>query len=56
MRTWKKTFTDTLNTIFDSMLRMRLEELIALDRTNGLSTEERREFWEIRQALEKSKI
>ncbi|TGB84002.1 DNA primase [Escherichia sp. E3659] len=52
----EKTFTDTLNTIFDSMLRMRLEELIALDRTNGLSTEERREFWEIRQALEKSKI
>ncbi|EFH3261156.1 DNA primase [Escherichia coli] len=52
----EKTFTDTLNTIFDSMLRMRLEELIALDRTNRISTEERREFWEIRQALEKSKI
>lgn len=49
----KKMFTDTLNRIFDAMLEQRLEELIARDRTHRLSSEERREYWEIRQALEK---
>lgn len=49
----EKMFTDTLNSIFDSMLILRQEELIARDRTHGLSNEERREFWEIRQSLEK---
>ncbi|WES67722.1 DNA primase [Superficieibacter sp. HKU1] len=49
----EKTFTDSLNHMFDSLLRLRQEELIARDRTHGLNSEERREFWEIRQALEK---
>ncbi|MFP5641040.1 DNA primase, partial [Salmonella sp. 741265114_PSA] len=49
----EKMFTDTLNRIFDAMLEQRLEELIARDRTHRLSSEERREYWEIRQALEK---
>ena len=46
-------FTDTLNHILDSILEQRQEELIARDRTHGLSSEERMEFWQIRQALEK---
>ncbi|WP_414164901.1 DNA primase [Superficieibacter sp. BNK-5] len=49
----EKTFTDSLNHMFDSLLKLRQEELIARDRTHGLNSEERREFWEIRQALEK---
>ncbi|AIQ98457.1 DNA primase [Pluralibacter gergoviae] len=49
----EKMFTDTLNHILDSILELRQEELIARDRTHGLSNEERMEFWQIRQALEK---
>ena len=46
-------FTDTLNRIFDAMLEQRQEELIARDRTHGLSSEERRELWTISQELAK---
>ena len=49
----EKMFTDTLNHILDSILEQRQEELIARDRTHGLSNEERMEFWQIRQALER---
>lgn len=49
-------FTDTLNRIFDAMLEQRLEELIARDRTHRLSSEERREYWEIRQAPKKMNL
>ena len=49
----EKMFTDTLNHILDSILELRQEELIARDRTHGLSNEERMEFWQIRQALER---
>jgi DNA primase len=41
----EKTFTDSLNHMFDSMLELRQEELIARERTHGLSSEERRELW-----------
>ncbi|VYT65628.1 DNA primase [Metakosakonia massiliensis] len=49
----EKTFTDTLNRILDSMLEQRQEELIARDRTHGLSNEERRELWQLNQELAK---
>ncbi len=34
---------------FDSLLQLRQEELIARDRTHGLSSEERRELWTLNQ-------
>ena len=49
----EKTFTDSLNHMFDSLLELRQEELIARDRTHGLSSEERRELWTISQELAK---
>lgn len=49
----EKTFTDALNHMFDSMLVQRQEELIARDRTHGLSSEERRELWQLNQELAK---
>ncbi|SFR13605.1 MULTISPECIES: DNA primase [unclassified Enterobacter] len=49
----EKTFTDALSHMFDSMLKLRQEELIARDRTHGLSSEERRELWTLNQALAK---
>ena len=49
----EKTFTDSLNHMFDSMLELRQEELIARERTHGLSSEERRELWMINQELAK---
>ncbi|MGY5955346.1 DNA primase [Kosakonia sp. BK9b] len=49
----EKTFTDALNHMFDSMLERRQEELIARDRTHGLSNEERRELWQLNQELAK---
>jgi DNA primase len=39
--------------MFDSMLELRQEELIARERTHGLSSEERRELWKSDQELEK---
>ncbi|QSG17062.1 DNA primase [Salmonella enterica subsp. enterica serovar Typhimurium] len=47
----EKTFTDSLNHMFDSLLQLRQEELIARDRTHGLSSEERRELWTLNQEL-----
>ncbi len=44
----EETFTDSLNHMFDSMLELRQEELIARERTHGLSSEERRELWMIK--------
>ncbi|MDY2152773.1 hypothetical protein RKG96_01620 [Klebsiella pneumoniae] len=49
----EQTFTDSLNHMFDSLLELRQEELIARDRTHGLSSEERRELWTISQELAK---
>ncbi|WP_312925733.1 DNA primase [Atlantibacter hermannii] len=49
----EKTFTDSLNHMFDSMLELRQEELIARERTHGLSSEERRELWRLNQELAK---
>jgi len=49
----EKTFTDALNHMFDSMLERRQEELIARDRTQGLSSEERRELWQLNLELAK---
>ncbi|QJT82741.1 DNA primase [Kosakonia sp. MUSA4] len=49
----EKAFTDSLNHMFDSMLERRQEELIARDRTHGLSSEERRELWQLNQELAK---
>jgi DNA primase len=37
--------------MYDAALERRLEELIARDRTHGLNSEERREFWTLSQAL-----
>lgn len=52
----EKTFTDSLNRMFDSLLELRLEELIARDRVYGLSKEERQESWTISQQLVKNKF
>lgn len=49
----EKTFTDSLNHMFDAMLELRQEALIARDRTHGLSSEERRELWILNQELAK---
>lgn len=49
----EKTFNDALNHMFDSMLVQRQEELIARDRIHGLSSEERRELWQLNQELAK---
>lgn len=46
-------FQDSLASVYDSALEQRLEALIARDRTQGLSAEERREFWALSQALAK---
>ena len=46
-------FLDLLASIYDAALEQRLEELIARDRTQGLSAGERREFWTLSQALAK---
>jgi DNA primase len=44
-------FQDSLASRYDAALERRLEELIARDRTHGLNSEERREFWTLSQAL-----
>jgi DNA primase len=44
-------FQDSLASMYDAALERRLEELIARDRTHGLNSEERREFWTLSQAL-----
>jgi DNA primase len=51
----EKTFTDSLNHMFDSMLELRQEELIARERTHGLSSEERRELWMLTRNWRKNK-
>lgn len=45
--------TDSLNHMFDSLLELRQEELIARERTHGLSNEERLELWTLNQELAK---
>lgn len=49
----EQTFTDSLNHMFDSLLELRQEELIARERTHGLSNEERTELWTLNQELAK---
>ncbi|WP_017347482.1 DNA primase [Pantoea sp. A4] len=46
-------FQDSLASIYDSALEQRLETLLAQERTQGLSAEERREYWALSQALAK---
>ena len=46
----EKTFTDSLNHMFDSMLELRLSELIARSRTHGLTPAEREEVRVITEA------
>lgn len=49
------TFVDTLTSLYDSILEQRQEVLIARDRTQGLTTEERKELWSLNMALAKKK-
>jgi len=49
----EKTFTDALEHLFDSALDLRLNELIARSRTEGLSAAEREEVRIITQARAK---
>ncbi|PHP93145.1 DNA primase [Pantoea agglomerans] len=44
-------FQDSLASIYDSALEERLEFLIARERTQGLSADERRELWTLSQAF-----
>ncbi|EFM20029.1 DNA primase [Pantoea eucalypti] len=44
-------FQDSLASIYDAALEERLEFLIARERTQGLSADERREFWTLSQAF-----
>lgn len=44
-------FQDSLASIYDSALEERLEYLIARERTQGLSADERRELWTLSQAF-----
>jgi len=46
----EETFTDSLNHMFDSMLELRLSELIARSRTHGLTPAEREEVRVITEA------
>ncbi|MGU0042858.1 hypothetical protein ACVXHA_06380 [Escherichia coli] len=46
----EQTFTDSLNHMFDSLLELRQEELIARERTHGLSNEERLELWTLNRS------
>ncbi|MDG6693255.1 hypothetical protein QCE80_17270, partial [Staphylococcus aureus] len=46
----EKTFTDALDHMFDSVLELRLTELIARSRTQGLSAAEREEVRIITEA------
>ncbi|MGL4861185.1 MAG: toprim domain-containing protein, partial [Enterobacteriaceae bacterium] len=50
------TFMDTLEKLYDSVVQQRLDELIARERVQGLTTEERHEYWSLNLALmDKSK-
>ncbi|VAX76312.1 DNA primase [Serratia symbiotica] len=51
----QQTFLDTLNNLYDSLLKHRLEALIAQARTNGLSLRERKEVSSLNQILAKKK-
>ncbi len=52
----EQTFTDSLNHMFDSLLELRREELIARERTHGLSNEERHELWTLNRSWRKSDL
>ncbi|MDR3434629.1 MAG: DNA primase [Rouxiella aceris] len=51
--TVEEVFLATLASLYDSILEQRQEDLIARDRTHGLSAEERKELWSLNQALAK---
>ncbi|AKZ66137.1 DNA primase [Candidatus Palibaumannia cicadellinicola] len=51
----KRTFLDALKRLYDSILEERQEKLIALERTHGISTEERKELWSLNQILSKKR-
>jgi len=48
-----KMFTDTLVSLYKSILEQRQEKLIAIDRKNGINIKERKELWSINIALAK---
>ncbi|WP_225639664.1 DNA primase [Candidatus Profftia sp. (ex Adelges kitamiensis)] len=48
-----QTFLDTLKSLYNSILQCRQEKLIALDRTQGLNADKRRELWMLNLALAK---
>lgn len=49
----EETFIDTLAKLYDSILEQRQEVLIAKDRTQGLTLEERQELWSLNLTLAK---
>ena len=48
-------FRDALASMYDAALERRLEYLIAKDRTDGLSSDEKREYWLLNQEFAKNK-
>jgi DNA primase len=44
-------FRISLAELYDQLLQLRLDTLIARDRTHGLSAEERKELWSLQLAL-----
>lgn len=46
-------FIDTLSSFYDSILEQHQEELIARERTHGLTAVERKKLWSLNQALAK---
>jgi DNA primase len=46
-------FLDSLTRLYDNALGSRLEDLIALERTRGLTSEQRKELWQLQVALAK---
>jgi len=48
-------FRDALASMYDAALERRLEYLIAKDRTDGLSSDEKREYWLLNQEFARNK-
>lgn len=46
-------FLDSLTRLYDNALGSRLEDLIALERTQGLTSEQRKELWQLQVELAK---
>ncbi|WP_216782200.1 DNA primase [Candidatus Profftia tarda] len=50
-----QTFLDTLVCLYDSILEQRQDKLIALERIQGLESDQKKELWKISKALAKKK-